>query len=142
MGPGIAAGHTVADPVSTLDLGATFCDYGGTNLDHDTQSTSLRSLLENKPGASRDVAYSEWNVNASRCGVPLDLRTVRTRDAKLTVELQSGAGELYNLKDDPNEMNNLYDDTAGTALRKELTDMIHARPGSVCEDIDEPIGMA
>ena len=38
-------------------------------------------------GASRDVAYSEWNVNASRCGVPLELRTVRTRTTKLTVGL-------------------------------------------------------
>jgi len=141
-GPGIRAGRTVSDPVSTLDLAATFCDYGQTSLDEDTQSASLRDLLEGAAGASRDVAYSEWNVNASRCGVPLELRTVRTRDAKLTLELLSGTGELYDLAQDPDEMVNLFEDGAGSGLRKELTDMIHARPGTICEDIDEPVGMA
>jgi arylsulfatase A-like enzyme len=141
-GPGIPAGRVVADPVSTLDLAATFCDYGKTELDEAAQSTRLRDLMEGKAGASRDMAYSEWNVNASRCGVPLDLRTVRTRDAKLTIELQSGAGELYNLVDDPHEMDNLYDDAGRSSLRKELTDMIQARPGAICTDIDEPVGMA
>ena len=27
-GPGVPAGKVVDEPVSTLDLGATFCDYG------------------------------------------------------------------------------------------------------------------
>jgi hypothetical protein len=67
---------------------------------------------------------------------------VFTRAAKLTLELQSGAGELYNLADDPHEMINLYDDATGSALREELTEMIHARPGALCEDVDEPVGMA
>jgi arylsulfatase A-like enzyme len=31
-GPGVPAGKIVADPVSTLDLAQTFCDYGGTAL--------------------------------------------------------------------------------------------------------------
>ena len=33
----------------------------------------------------------------------LDLRTVHTGTAKLTMELQSGDGELYDLKSDGNE---------------------------------------
>ena len=141
-GPGIPAAQRVSDPVSTLDLAATFCDFGGTSLGADTQSASLRPLLQGMDGAGRDVAYSEWNVNASRCGVPLQLRTVRTRDAKLTLELESGAGELYDLANDPGEMENLFDDAGARALRKELTDMIHARPGDIRDDVDEPVGMA
>ncbi len=96
-GPGIPAGRIVADPVSTLDLAATFCDYGGASLPDEAQSASLRPLIEGDAG--RDVAYSEWNVDASRCGVALELRTVRTRTAKLTLELGSGAGEMYDLGD-------------------------------------------
>ena len=92
--------------------------------------------------ATRDVAYSEWNVNASRCGVPLELRTVRTKSAKLTVEKVSGAGELYDLANDPYEMDNLFDDPGSSALRKELEDMIRARPGKERTEFDEPIGMA
>jgi len=139
-GPGAPAGRVVADPVSTLDLAATFCDYAGTALGEDAQSRSLRRLIEGDAG--RDCAYSEWNVNASRCGVPLELRTVRTKSAKLTVERVSGAGEMYDLADDPHEMRNLYDDPGHAAMRRELEDMIRARPGRECAAFDDPVGMA
>ena len=139
-GPGVPAGQIIADPVSTLDLPATFCDYAKTALGDDAQSRSVRPLIES--GASRDVAHSEWNVNASRCGVPLELRTVRTKTAKLTVEALSGAGEMYDLSEDPDEMRNLFDDPAGRAMRKELEDMIRARPGPERKSFDEPTGMA
>lgn len=139
-GPGVPSGKVVSDPVSTLDLAATFCDYAGTSLSPEAQSESIRPLIEGD--ATRDVAYNEWNVNASRCGVPLNLRTVRTKTAKLTLELESGAGEMYDLANDPYEMQNLFDDPGYAAMRAELTDMIHARPGGVAESFDDPIGVA
>ncbi len=141
-GPGVQRGAIVDEPVSTLDLPATFCDYAGTTLDDDAQSNTLRPLLEGQKGASRDVAYSEWYVNASRCGVPLSLHTVRTKQAKLTMERQSGAGELYDLRDDPDEMQNRFDDPAYAGLRKDLEGLIEDRPGAVMETFDEPVGMA
>ena len=139
-GPGIPSGKVVTDPVSTLDLPATFCDYAAAALPDDAQSESLRDLIEGDAG--RDVAYSEWNVNASRCGVALALRTVRTESAKLTLELGTGVGEMYDLAEDPHEMRNLFDDPGNAARRKELTDMIHARPGPQREAFDDPVGMA
>ena len=71
-----------------------------------------------KGNQTRDVAHSEWKVNASRCGVELELHTVRTKEAKLTIEKNSGAGEMYNLIDDPNEMNNLYEDNSNSHLKR------------------------
>jgi arylsulfatase A-like enzyme len=141
-GPGARQGAVVDDPVSTLDLAATFCDYGGTALPDDCQSLSLRRLIEDARAPGRDVAYSEWNVDASRCGVPLELRTVRTRTAKLTVEALSGAGELYDLAVDPHEMENRFDDSGAAVLRRELEDMIRARPGPIVDAIDPAVGMA
>ena len=91
---------------------------------------------------TRDVAHSEWKVNASRCGVELELRTVRTKDAKLTIEKNSGAGELYNLKDDPFEMKNLFSDDSAKLLKKELSEMIEERPGVELTKFDKPVGMA
>src|SRR5690606_12895270 len=87
-GPGVAANRVVNEPVSTLDLAATFTDYGDAANLGPMHGRSLRPLLEGR-AESRDFAYSEWNVGASRCGVELDLRTVRTRDWKLTLELTS-----------------------------------------------------
>lgn len=40
----------------------------------------------------------------------LKLRIVRTKTHKCTFELASGAGELYDLINDPGEMDNRYDD--------------------------------
>lgn len=126
-GNGIPGDRLVRDPVSTLDLGATILDIAGAAPLAEGHGRSLRPFL-GPDEASRTFAYSEWDVDASRCGVELRLRTVRTRHAKLTLEEGSGAGELYNLAEDPHEMRNLYDDPAAYSLRRELIDMLRERP--------------
>jgi arylsulfatase A-like enzyme len=140
-GPGVSAGRVVREPVSTLDLAATFHDYSDVAPARTLQSRSLRPFLQGQD-ATRDVAYSEWHVHASRCGVALKLRTVRTKTHKCTFELESGAGELYDLVNDPDEMTNRFDDPAYANIRKELHDMMRARPGEVQESLREPVGMA
>lgn len=140
-GPGVQAGQVVREPMSTLDLAATFHDYSGATPVRPLQSRSLRGLLENA-GETRDVAYSEWHVHPSRCGVALALRTVRTKTHKCTFELESGAGELYDLVNDPEEMVDRFNDPAYAGVRKELHDMMRARPGEIAQPLAEPIGMA
>ncbi len=139
-GPGVPAGKTVDDPVSTLDLPATFLDYAGVAAEGPTHSSSLRPLVEG--GAGRDFAFNEWDLLASRCGVDLALRTVRTRTHKLTLELGSGAGELYDLVEDPQEMDNRFDDPGARAVCDELTDMIRSRPDDAREEALPQVGMA
>ena len=138
-GPGVPAGKIVRDPVSTLDLAATFADYAGVKLPDARHSRSLKPLIEG--GATRDFAYSEWDLRASRCGVDLWLRTVRTKTHKLTLETNSGAGELYDLKNDPQEMDNRFDDSGVKTVRKELEDMIASRPKDQVAPLPQ-IGMA
>lgn len=134
-GPGMPAGAVVDDPVSTLDLAATFYDYAGVEPPDGVQSRSLRPVVSGDAG--REVAYSEWNLHPSRTGVELQLRTVRTASAKLTLDLISGAGEMYDLAEDPDEMDNLFGDAGRAALRRELTDMVHARPGPLLSEFPE-----
>lgn len=135
-GPSIPASRAIVDPVSTLDLAASFYDWAGVSAPAELQSRSLRPLL-NESNGGYDVAYSEWDLHPSRAGVALDLRTVRTNSAKLSVDLKSGAGELYDLAEDPQEMVNRFDDPGVKALQKELTEMIHARPGEIMVDRPE-----
>lgn len=139
-GPGIPAGALIEDPVSTLDLAATFSEIGGASLPEGVQSRSLMPVIEGKE--SREYALSEWHVNEGRCGVPLELRTVRAKDWKCTIELRSGAGELYNLREDPDEMTNLFDEPAGAPLRKIAEGLIRERPGPVLESPLPIVGMA
>jgi arylsulfatase A-like enzyme len=74
--------------------------------------------------------------------VPLRLRTVRTERYKLTLELDSGAGELYDLRDDADEMHNRFDDPAMAGVRRELTAAIGRRPSQGLAPRYEPSGMA
>lgn len=139
-GPGIPAGAQIPDPVSTLDLAATFADLGGTKLANGAQSRSLLPVLHGEE--SREYALSEWHVNEGRCGVPLELHTVRAKDWKCTIEMRTGAGELYDLKNDPTEMHNQFDDRAARGLRQSAEDAIRNRPGAVLSTRLPVVGMA
>lgn len=125
-GPGVPPGKVVSVPVSTLDLAATFADYAGVGAQWAAHSRSLLPLIEG--AATREFAFNEWHLLPARAGVELELRTVRTRTAKLTYELRSKAAELYDLVSDPYEMENRFEDPAARGLRSELMDMLMARP--------------
>lgn len=140
-GTGIAAGKVVDEPVSTLDLAATFCDFANVEMPGKVHSRSLRPLMESED-ETRDFARSEWDLRASRSGVDLELRTVRTKRFKLTMELVSGAGELYDLLNDPYEMDNRFGDPSMKAVNKELQDMIASRPNDQIEPKLKQVGMA
>jgi len=58
----------------------------------------------------------------------LSLRVVRTKTHKLTLDLQSGAGELYDLVEDPHELHDRFDDKAYATVRAELEELIRKRP--------------
>jgi arylsulfatase A-like enzyme len=139
-GPGVPRGACIEDPVSTLDLAETISEYTGIALPERTHGQSLRGLIEGR-GPGREFARSEWHLRPSRSGVELQLQTVRTRRYKLTVEQISGAGELYDLQEDPDEMCNCFESPAYAAVRRELTEMIASRPADRADTLAQ-VGMA
>jgi arylsulfatase A-like enzyme len=141
-GPGVGLGQRIDQPVSTLDLAATFGDYAGTPVASAKHSQSLRPLLEDRAVPQREHAFSEWRLGPSRCGVSLDLRAVRTQTAKFTLEFGSGEGELYDLSNDPYEMNNLFNHSAHKGLQDEMTQRLFSRPDDVLANMPEPVGPA
>ena len=125
-GPGITAGARIADPVSTLDLGATFCDWAGCTPLLPQHGQSLVPVLDGTH--SRAFALNEWELLPTRAGVALSLMTVRTATHKMTVDALSGAGELYDLVNDPDEMINTFDDPETAELRAQLFGFLSTRP--------------
>ncbi len=139
-GPGIPNGTVIKEPVSLLDLAATILDYTEVPKGEPSHSRSLRPLIEN-PTESRDFAASEWKLNPSRCGVALDLRTIRTRTHRLSVDLISGDGELYDFTVDPDELENRWNDPGAQSIQAELMEMVLSRPNDCAPD-QTPVGMA
>jgi len=124
-GPGIAAGNVVHEPVSTIDLGRTFDDWSGVPSATIAHGTSLATLME---GGSehRQGSYTEWDLGTDRCGVALNLSSIRTKTHKLTVEGLSGVGEMYDLVADPDEMDNCFEDPAQSAARTALEALLRS----------------
>jgi len=139
LGTEVAA-KTVPDPMSTLDLAQTFCDYAGTTLPESVHSRSLRPLVETST-ATRDFGLLRWDLRTSRCGVGLALRTVLTKTNQLKLEKNSGAGELYDLAEDSYEVSNRSGDPVYAKVQCELMDMIAKRPDDACAPLPQ-IGTA
>lgn len=139
-GPGIAAGQVIKQPVSTMDLAATFLDWAGGAMPEGCPSRSLLPVMAGRE--TREAAYSEWRVHPARLGFALDLRVVRTERYKCTMEYASGEGEMYDLQEDPYELVNRFDDPAYAGVRREMLDRLNERPGGFRAQLDEPVGIA
>jgi arylsulfatase A-like enzyme len=139
-GPGLPRGMVCDEPVSSLDFGATFLDQAGVQRPEHWHGRSLLPVARGEE--RRDFAYSEWDLSDSRCGVPLELRTVRTARDKLTIEAITGAAEMYDLARDPHETTNVANEPAYALRRRELEAMIAARPADARKERLPAVGMA
>jgi arylsulfatase A-like enzyme len=122
-GPGVAAGQTVREPVSTLDIAPTVLERAGVSAA--LHGRSLNPLLAGK-AETRDAALMEWDMAFLDREQELRLRTVRTARWALTLELTSGAGELYDLREDPEQMDDVF--AGRPAVVQELAEILRQRP--------------
>lgn len=141
-GPGIDEGKVVQNVVSTADLAPTLIDFGG-GAPEGYHGQSLTPALRPNGNTDdlRNMAHVEWGLDASRCGVDLDLRTVVTDRYRYTIELGSGDGELYDLTADPHEMDNLFYNIAYKDIRAELEGIRETRPNDIRAESLPIVGM-
>ncbi len=129
-GPGVPTG-TRYDPVKTPDVTATIVDLAGAKAPHPADGTSLLWTIRNGDrGWSVPVVTEAIADRATAGGTSAaiqrgfgDSRTtigLRTARYKL-IRWASGAVELYDLENDPNELSNLAGDAAYAEVRDRLT---------------------
>ncbi len=121
---------------STDALGST-CDIAQTILDRARiepyNGIQGRSLLNAIVGADDPDAVDSVIVEDDQQRVyfgyskPPRIRSLITDRYRLTVSRGEEWGELYDLKNDPDEMENLFDDPAHAALRAELFERLAHR---------------
>jgi arylsulfatase A-like enzyme len=122
---GIKPGSVNDDIVLNLDFASTFLDFAGIGAPADMQGRSLRPLLKGKtPADWRTSMYYHYYEYPGAHAVKRHYG-VRTRQYKLIhFYYDIDAWELYDLRADPHELNNVYGKPAYAditkALKKEL----------------------
>ena len=93
--------------VANIDLVPTFLEMAGSVMPDTVNGVSILALLENMNLPGRDAILIEHWVTEEGYGSRIpDFSAVRTYQWKY-VEYSTGEKELYNINDDPYELNNL-----------------------------------
>ena len=96
--------------VQNLDYAETFLEAAGVAIPEDMQGQSLVPLLKGEtPGEWRDSIYYHYYEYPSVHQVPRH-NGIRTERYKLIQFYEFGEWEFYDLKEDPEELKNLYQD--------------------------------
>ncbi|MCG8582617.1 MAG: sulfatase [Bacteroidales bacterium] len=108
----IEAGTEIKGMVQNIDYAPTFLDYAELPAHKDMQGLSLKPLLDGKKTDIRDAIYYQYFEYPGPHAVKRHYG-IRTKRHKL-IHFYNDVDEweLYDLENDPMEMNNLYNDVA------------------------------
>ncbi len=157
----VAPGSVNRDMVSNVDFAPLFTDLAGLPTPAAFQGRSFRPLLRGEtPADWRQSLYYRYWMNRADHNVAAHygIRTLTHKliyyyydglelpgtkrgefDPAYALEGRSPEWELFDLVKDPREMNNLADDPAYAAIRRQLTDQLHrlqAELGDSCYEQD------
>jgi arylsulfatase A-like enzyme len=116
-------GRVVDEMVLNIDLAQTFLDLAGVPVPQNLnmQGASWRPLLEGTRTPWRQSWFYEYFAERQNNARVPDVTAVRTTTAKLIHYLDhEDWTELFDLKADPYETKNLFNDPNSAALRKQL----------------------
>jgi arylsulfatase len=104
------AGARVDSLVEMIDLAPTLLEAAGIPAPVGMQGLPLTKMLTGETTEHRDSVYMEYyDANFNYPMKPM-LRSLRTNEWKINFCLQDKYGELYDLKTDPGEFNNVWND--------------------------------
>lgn len=124
-GPDVPEKRVNYEPVSTLDLAPTLLEMADLEPQLPQHGGSLLPLRDDN--VIRDYAMSEWEMLPGRVNQRVSLRSVRTRTYKLTKDMNTGHGELYDLLADPHETDNLFEHPESKDIRLRLESYLQLR---------------
>jgi arylsulfatase A-like enzyme len=128
----------------TLDIAATILDRAHVQPYNGIQGESLLPAIAGNGAINRDSMVIEDDQQRAVLGyqAPPRLRTIITRRWRMTIAHADPWGELYDLENDPHEMDNLFEDPAHRAVRSELMEKLAYRQMELAERSPLPMGRA
>ncbi len=118
----IKAGSEVTALTQNLDFAETFLDFAGVQIPEDMQGKSLKPLVTNAVDDDdfRDAIYYHY-YDFPAFHMVKKMNGVRTKRFKLIHVFDDiNEWELYDLKEDPSEVNNVIDDDAYNEIEQIL----------------------
>ena len=116
----IKAGTVVDELIQNLDFASTFLDYANAPIPEDIQGKSFRDLVSGKSDDWRDAIYYTYYEYPGEHNVQRH-HGIRTDRYKLIhFYYDSDTWELYDMAEDPSEMNNLYNKPEYAEVQKEM----------------------
>jgi N-acetylglucosamine-6-sulfatase len=126
----IPAGTRSDAIVENVDYPVLMLDFAGVEIPAQMQGRSFRSICETgeEPEDWKQAAYYRYWMHMAHHDNPGEM-AIRTKTHKLIYfygcdyrggNLTPPAWELYDLKNDPQELNNVYDDPSYAEVRDEL----------------------
>jgi arylsulfatase A-like enzyme len=106
-----------------MDLGPALLELAGVPLPETMEARSLLPALQGEPWQGREYVFAEH----SRDGILQEaeyMTMVRSREWKLVHFLDEPAGQLFDLVNDPGEIDNLWDDPNFEEKKRELLDVL------------------
>ncbi|MHC4248757.1 MAG: sulfatase-like hydrolase/transferase [Planctomycetota bacterium] len=134
----IRPGTVVGDPVGHLDMFATVLDYLGVKAPA-SDGKSLRGLVEGR--GRRECAVAEWNYNSDGTRDNTPNFMVRTREWKFIfcrTERHKIIDCLFNLQDDPHEMQNLIGRNPDKARHRDVAERMKKLLLGYMEEVRHP----
>ncbi|MCI3923790.1 sulfatase-like hydrolase/transferase [Paenibacillus sp. TRM 82003] len=112
----VPAGRTSSALQSLVDLAPTFLSLTGASIPHGMSGVDQSDVWLGRKGEARDHIVCEFRHEPTT----IHQKTYVDERYKLTVYYRQTYGELFDLAEDPQELNNLWDDPAAAALKSEL----------------------
>ncbi len=140
----IPAGTRSDALIENVDFPATMLDFAGIAIPPQMQGRSFRSICETgkEPADWKQAVYYRYWMHMAHHDNPGEM-AIRTKTHKLIYfygcdyqgkDQTPPAWELYDLQNDPHEMNNLVDDPAYTTIRDELKTQLAALRKQIGDD--------
>ena len=117
----VRPGQVNTDPVMNLDIAETLLDAAGVKIPNDMQGVSMLSILEGKKHEDRrKFVYYHYYESGGEHNVAKHIG-IRSDRYKLIYFYENKQWELYDMKKDSNELNNVYGNPAYKIVQDSLT---------------------
>ena len=124
-GPGLEPGAS-SSLVNSLDIGETILDLCDVDSFFGSQGISLSGVLEDSSTEVRDVLLIEEDQvrDGREAGVQPRMRSLVTENARITRYQNLDYHDLYDLENDPHELENRWDDAESAVLRRDMGELL------------------